>query len=108
MSLISDLFSIYGITQKSRENRKEMGILFNLQIINGTYGKRMDVNLEYQWQSCGGILRGPFHTVKAPKNIPYPINCAWHMDYPVGETIRLSFTKLQFDLNCDRAYLIVR
>ncbi|KAH0948163.1 hypothetical protein HN011_006977 [Eciton burchellii] len=83
-------------------------IVNELTIINGTYGKRMNVNLEYQWQPCGGILRGPFHTVKTPSNIPYPINCVWHMDYPVGETIRLSFTKLQLDLNCDRAYLIIR
>ncbi|EZA59389.1 Cubilin [Ooceraea biroi] len=83
-------------------------IVNELTMINGTYGKRMDVSLEYQWQSCGGILQGPSHTIKAPKNILYPVNCAWHIDYPAGDTFKLSFTKLQLDLNCDRAFFIIR
>lgn len=79
--------------------------------MNGTYGsrERMNFNLQYQWQACGGILRGPSHTVKSPDtNISYPINCVWHVDYPEGETIKLSFTKLELESNCDRNYLIIK
>lgn len=76
--------------------------------MNGTYGKRINYNIYYKWQPCGGILRGPSHTIKAPKNILYPINCAWHVHYPENEIIKLSFTKLQLHDNCDVNYLIVR
>lgn len=82
--------------------------------MNGTYGKRMDFNLQYQWQPCGGILRGPNHTISSPisnqysTNISYPINCVWHVEYPEGETIKLSFTKLELESNCDKNYLIIK
>jgi len=76
--------------------------------MNGTYGKRMDFNLQYQWQPCGGILRGPSHTIRSPRNISYPINCVWHIDYPEGETIKLLFTKLELESNCDKNYLIIK
>lgn len=76
--------------------------------MNATHGERMDFNLQYQWQACGGVLGGPVHTIKPPKNISYPINCAWRLDYPDGQTIKLTFTKLQLENNCDRNYLIVK
>lgn len=75
--------------------------------MNGTYGKYMNFNLQYQWQPCGGILRGP-SVIKSPKNISYPINCVWHVNYPEGETIKLSFTKLELESNCDKNYLIIK
>ncbi|TGZ53188.1 Cubilin [Temnothorax longispinosus] len=83
-------------------------LLNELTIMNGTYGRRMDFTLQYQWQACGGILRGPRHTIRSPTNISYPINCVWHVDYPEEETIKLTFTKLELESNCDRNYLIIR
>jgi len=76
--------------------------------MNGTYGKRMDFNLQYQWQPCGGVLRESRYTIKSPTNISYPINCVWHVDYPEGETIKLSFKKLELESNCNRNYLIIK
>ncbi|KAG7199007.1 hypothetical protein KM043_013159 [Ampulex compressa] len=79
-----------------------------LTIVNGTYGKLMRFNLEYQWQTCGGILRGPSHTVQSPKHISYPINCAWHVDYPtMGEMIKLTFSRFNLG-TCDQGYMIIR
>nr|XP_012218853.1 PREDICTED: cubilin-like [Linepithema humile] len=80
----------------------------DLTVMNGTYGKPINYNIYYKWQPCGGILRGPSHTIKAPKNILNPINCAWHINYPENEIIKLSFAKLQLHDNCDVNYLIVR
>lgn len=79
--------------------------------MNATYGlqERMNFNLQYQWQACGGILRGSSHTIRSPDtNTSYPINCVWHVDYPEGETIKLSFTKLELESSCDRNYLIIK
>ncbi|XP_050461753.1 cubilin-like [Cataglyphis hispanica] len=79
-----------------------------LTIMNGTYGERTNFNLQYQWQACGGILGGPTHTIRPPKNISYPINCVWHINYPDGETVKLTFTKLELENNCDKNYLIIK
>ncbi|XP_029168402.1 cubilin-like [Nylanderia fulva] len=79
-----------------------------LTIMNATRGEVMNFNMQYQWQACGGVLGGPVHTIKPPKNISYPINCVWHLDYPDGEMIKLTFTKLQLENNCDQNYLIVK
>ncbi|KAL0113327.1 hypothetical protein PUN28_012468 [Cardiocondyla obscurior] len=79
-----------------------------LTVVNGTHGKHMNLNLQYQWQACGGILRGPNHVIKSPTNISYPINCVWHIDYPEGETIKLSFSKFELESNCDQNYLIIK
>lgn len=69
----------------------------------------MAFDLQYKWQACGGILRGPGpDTIKSPTNISYPINCVWHIDYPEGETIKLSFTKLELESNCDKNYLTIK
>lgn len=80
--------------------------------MNGTYAKHMDFNLQYQWQNCGGVLRGPSHTIKSPTNSSsansYPLNCAWHADFPEGETIKLTFTKLELESNCEKNYLIIK
>lgn len=76
--------------------------------MNGTYARHMNFNLQYQWQPCGGILREPGATIRSPKNISYPINCVWHINYPEGETIKLSFTKLELESNCDKNYLIIK
>ncbi|XP_029048305.2 cubilin isoform X2 [Osmia bicornis bicornis] len=79
-----------------------------LIIINGTYGRPMNFNLTYQWQPCGGILQGLSHVIRAPKNVSFPINCAWHANYPdTGEMIKLHFTKLHLD-NCVNNYISVR
>lgn len=76
--------------------------------MNGTYGERTNFNLQYQWQACGGILNGLTHTIRPPKDISYPINCVWHINYPDGETIKLTFTKLELESNCDKNYLIIK
>ncbi|XP_039305004.1 cubilin isoform X2 [Solenopsis invicta] len=84
-------------------------LINELTIINGTYGRHMAFDLQYKWQACGGILRGPGpDTIKSPTNISYPINCVWHIDYPEGETIKLSFTKLELESNCDKNYLTIK
>ncbi|XP_012062648.1 PREDICTED: cubilin [Atta cephalotes] len=83
-------------------------LINELTIMNGTYGKRMDFNLQYQWQPCGGVLRESRYTIRSPTNISYPINCVWHVDYPEGETIKLSFKKLELESNCNRNYLIIK
>ena len=68
----------------------------------------MIVNLSYEWQRCGGILRGPFHTIQAPKNLSYPISCAWEVKFPnVGEVLNLKFNGLNLG-SCEKNYIIVR
>lgn len=68
----------------------------------------MSLNLTYEWQTCGGILRGPFHTIQAPKHLPYPINCAWEVEFPDdGEIINLNFNSLNLG-SCNKNYIIVR
>lgn len=80
----------------------------SLQALNGTYGTLVNFYIEYKWQSCGGVLHGPYHTVSAPKNLQYPINCVWHIDYPNnGEVVGMTFTKMNLK-DCDKAYITVR
>ncbi|XP_012136673.2 cubilin [Megachile rotundata] len=79
-----------------------------LIILNGTYGKKMDFNLTYEWQPCGGILQGLTHVVSVPKNISFPINCAWHVNYPdTGEMIKLHFTRFHL-ASCESNYIVIR
>ncbi|KAK2582770.1 hypothetical protein KPH14_005035 [Odynerus spinipes] len=81
-----------------------------LKILNGTDStpREMRFDLMYQWQPCGGILPGPSHTISNPKNLSYPINCAWHVKYAdIGEMISLSFSKLNLG-SCENAYIIIR
>lgn len=75
--------------------------------MNGTYGKPMNFNLQYQWQPCGGILRGPSHTIVPPKDITYPVNCVWNAEYPEDETINATVFNLELN-DCNRNYLIVK
>ncbi|XP_066598353.1 cubilin-like [Prorops nasuta] len=80
-----------------------------ISIVNGTFGSDvLSIDVKYKWQSCGGILGGPTHVIKAPKNVAYPVNCAWKVQYPdSGETLKLSFVKLDLK-NCEKSYITVR
>ncbi|EFN89302.1 Cubilin, partial [Harpegnathos saltator] len=79
-----------------------------LTVMNGTFGKHMSYNIQYQWQPCGGILQGPSHTVTSPRNISYPINCVWHVNYPSNsETISLTFARFNLG-SCEQGYIIIR
>lgn len=76
--------------------------------MNGTYGKLMNFKIEYQWQPCGGILEGLSHVISAPKNISYPINCIWRINYPDTEDLAtLYFTKMNMS-SCDRNYITIK
>ncbi|XP_014605735.1 PREDICTED: cubilin-like [Polistes canadensis] len=84
-----------------------------LTILNSsaTSSRQMNFNLMYQWTPCGGILRGPSHTITQPKNWTnsHPISCAWHVKYADnGEMINLTFTKLNLVKRCETVYIIVR
>ncbi|XP_076296135.1 cubilin [Lasioglossum baleicum] len=77
-------------------------------IVNGTHGKQMNFVLQYEWQPCGGTLEGPTHVIETPKNISFPISCAWNVNYPdTGELIKLSFLKMSMG-SCDKTYLSIR
>ncbi|XP_054002675.1 cubilin [Hylaeus anthracinus] len=77
-------------------------------IVNGTYGKPMSYNVEYLWQPCGGILREQTNIIRAPKNIPYPVNCVWHVSYSDNwQLLHLKFNKLNM-AGCDKSYIIVK
>ncbi|EFN66210.1 Cubilin [Camponotus floridanus] len=104
---LQDVGSLCGNITEPRYLRSPKMINM-LTIMNGTYGERTNFNLQYQWQACGGILNGLTHTIRPPKDISYPINCVWHINYPDGETIKLTFTKLELESNCDKNYLIVK
>ncbi|KAH0568173.1 hypothetical protein KQX54_019308 [Cotesia glomerata] len=89
-----------------------------IKILNGTYGSTMNFELEYSWQICGGILRGPSHKLEAPKiqqdmtpapnNILYPRDCAWRAEFANdGGVIQLAFTHLDMG-SCNDNYIIVR
>ncbi|KZC14141.1 Cubilin [Dufourea novaeangliae] len=76
--------------------------------LNGTFGKPMHYDIQYEWQPCGGILQGESHVIRKPNNISYPINCVWSADYPdTGELIKLSFTRLNIGA-CEESYISVR
>ncbi|XP_011637168.1 cubilin-like [Pogonomyrmex barbatus] len=111
---IHDIGMLCGNMTKPRYLRSPK-LINDLTIMNGTYGmngKRINFDLQYRWQSCGGVLSGPSHHITSPNDTPHtitpPINCVWHIDYPEGETIKLSFTKLELESNCDRNYLIIK
>ncbi|XP_015589651.1 cubilin [Cephus cinctus] len=78
--------------------------------IPNTYrkGNYSRFNITYKWHHCGGVLRGPSDSVEAPRNLTYPIECAWHASYPDnGDTITMYFERLSLG-NCDYNYIIVR
>ncbi|XP_078037937.1 cubilin [Augochlora pura] len=77
-------------------------------IANGTYGKPMKFDAQYEWQPCGGTLEGPTHEIETPKNISFPISCAWNINYPdTGELIKLGFSKMNLS-SCEKTYITVR
>ncbi|XP_033326417.2 cubilin [Megalopta genalis] len=77
-------------------------------IVNGTYGKPMSINAQYEWQPCGGVLEGPTHEIETPTNISFPISCAWNINYPDdGELIKLSFSKMNLS-SCEKTYVTIR
>ncbi|XP_035743302.1 cubilin-like [Vespa mandarinia] len=110
---ITDIGKICGNVTKPRYLRSPL-IENELKILNSSSSniKGIQFNVTYQWQPCGGILQGPSyisHIITTPKNISYPINCAWHVKYTnIGEMINLSFTKFDLVSNCEIAYIIVR
>lgn len=68
----------------------------------------MKINLTYEWQKCGGILGGPFHTIQTPRLESFPINCAWEVKFPDnGEIINLKFNSINLG-SCEKNYIIVR
>ncbi|XP_076766726.1 cubilin [Xylocopa sonorina] len=79
-----------------------------LIIMNKTNGSPMNFSLDYEWQPCGGVLTGPSHVVRAPKNISFPISCAWKVKYPqITDVIRLRFNRLHLG-SCDKNYITIR
>ncbi|XP_014475365.1 PREDICTED: cubilin [Dinoponera quadriceps] len=104
---LRDIGILCGNITEPRYLRSPKGIN-ELTILNGTFGKRMSYNIQYQWQPCGNILGGPRHTIISPKNLSYPINCVWHANYPDnGETISLTFARFNVG-TCDQGYIIVK
>ncbi|KAJ8670094.1 hypothetical protein QAD02_001353 [Eretmocerus hayati] len=79
-----------------------------VQAMNGTRGSSMNFTVKYKWHKCGGILTGPSDTIRAPKNVTYPVHCAWKVKYPLqDDTIAISFTKM--DLGpCSKSYVAIR
>lgn len=70
--------------------------------------REVNFTLDYHWHQCGGLLGGPSHTLTAPRNLTYPIDCAWNARFPDnGEVIVLTVNKMNLG-SCTRNYIIVR
>ncbi|XP_043479110.1 cubilin-like isoform X2 [Leptopilina heterotoma] len=79
-----------------------------IKVLNATEVSPMKINLTYEWQQCGGVLGGPFHTIRTPIVETFPINCAWEVKFPDnGEIINLNFNSINLG-SCEKNYIIVR
>ncbi|XP_012276352.1 cubilin [Orussus abietinus] len=79
-----------------------------LSALKGFHANITNFTVEYQWQSCGGILSGPEETVEAPKGLSYPLSCVWFARFPdEGEAIRLTFENLNLG-SCENGYISIR
>ncbi|XP_076628821.1 cubilin [Colletes latitarsis] len=83
--------------------------LNELIVVNSTYGKPMKYDIQYRWQPCGGILKEPLNLIVTPKNVSYPVNCAWYVMSPdSGQTMQLSFKKMNMSASCTQSYISVK
>ncbi|XP_046392545.1 cubilin-like [Ischnura elegans] len=67
--------------------------------------------LQYSVSRCGGVLVGPNEVLTSP-NYPqeYPpnVDCAWALNYPEGQQIKLKVTNMSLENNCLNDYVQVR
>lgn len=88
--------------------RKTYLLKYSFKAINATHLATVNFTLNYKWHKCGNILTGTSHVIRAPKNITYPVRCAWKVKYPnIDDEILISFEKMNL-ASCDKSYIQIR
>lgn len=94
----------YGKQITIRNPYPKTDLIANLMKSNFTF------TVNYQIQNCGGIIKGQTGNITSPgfpKRTSVATDCAWLIELPEEQTIKLKFDNLDLGSDCSKSFVII-